>query len=331
MVHILLLILKIIGLVLLILLAFILILLLTVLFTPLRCTLKASIDNSPESAQGSVRFHWLFHLISGEASWQDGELTWHFRAAWKKYSNADEPVPDPVKTEDHTPKPKDSASVPAHADTPAYIPVVKTEKTEDPEKSVISDQPEEPKKEQLDDHKAGDEHIKSHSGSKTAAARPQAGKKPSRIMQFINRIRSAFQRIKYTFQRLCDKIKALENKKERISRFLGNDIHQKAFSRLIRETRGLLKRLRPKRASIDITFGFEDPAHTGYTLAGISLIYPVIGEYTYLTPDFEHKVLKGNVFIKEKIRLIYAVIFAWNMLLDRNVRTTYRHLRKFKW
>lgn len=330
MVHILLLILKIIGLVLLILLALILILLLTVLFTPLRCTLKAGIDNSPESARGNVRFHWLFHLISGEASWQDGELTWHFRAAWKKYSNADEPVPDPVKTEDHTPKPKDSASVPAHADTPAYIPVVKTEKTEDPEKSVISDQPEEPKKEQLDDNRAGDEPIKSSERSKPAAG-PQAGKKSSRVMQFINRVKSAFQRIKYTFQRLCDKIKALENKKERISRFLGNDIHQKAFSRLIRETKGLLKRLRPKRASIDITFGFEDPAHTGYTLAGISLIYPVIGEYTYLTPDFEHKVLKGNVFIKEKVRLIYAVIFAWNMLLDRNVRTTYRHLRKFKW
>ena len=79
-------------------------------------------------------------------------------------------------------------------------------------------------------------------------------------MQFINRVRSAFQRIKYTFQRFCDKIKALDKKKERISRFLGNDIHQKAFSRLIRETKRLLKRLRPKRASVDITFGFEDPA-----------------------------------------------------------------------
>ena len=314
MVHILLLILKITGLVLLILLALILILLLTVLFTPLRCTLKASIDNSPESARGSVRFHWLFHLISGEATWQDGELTWHFRAAWKKYSNKDEPIPDPVKTEDHTQNTKDAPSVPAQ-----------------PEKSVISDQPEEPEKEQPDDHKAEDKHIKSSERSKPAAARPQAGKKPSRIMQFINRIKSAFQRIKYTFQRFCDKIKALDKKKERISRFLGNDIHQKAFSRLIRETKGLFKRLRPKRASVDITFGFEDPAHTGYTLAGISLIYPVIGEYTYLTPDFEHKVLKGNVFIKEKFRLIYAVIFAWNMLLDRNVRTTYRHLRKFKW
>ena len=331
MVHILLLILKITGLVLLILLAFILILLLTVLFTPLRCTLKASIDNSPESARGNVRFHWLFHLISGEASWQDGELTWHFRAAWKKYSNADEPVPDPVKTEDHTQKTKETASVPAHTDTPTDTPAdISAVKTENPEKSVVSNQPEEPKKEQPDDHKAEDEHIKSSERSKPAAG-PQAGKKPSRIMQFINRIKSAFQRIKYTFQRLCDKIKALDKKKERISRFLGNDIHQKAFSRLIRETKGLLKRLRPKRASIDITFGFEDPAHTGYTLAGISLIYPVIGEHTCLTPDFEHKVLKGNVFIKEKIRLIYAVIFAWNMLLDRNVRTTYRHLRKFKW
>ena len=193
-----------------------------------------------------------------------------------------------------------------------------------------NDRQEKRNKERPDDSRAEDKHIKSSERSKPAAG-PQTGKKPPRIMQFINRIRSAFQRIKYTFQRFCDKIKALDKKKERISRFLGNEIHQKAFSRLIRETKVLLKRLRPKRASIDITFGFEDPAHTGYTLAGISLIYPVIGEYTYLTPDFEHKVLKGNVFIKEKIRLIYAVIFAWNMLLDRNVRTTYRHLRKFKW
>ena len=324
MVHILLLILKITGLVLLILLTLILILLLTVLFTPLRCTLKAGIDNSPESAQGSVRFHWLFHLISGQASWQDGELTWHLRAAWKKYSNTDEPVPDPVKTEDHTPKAKEAASAPARKGTPADV---SAEKTVDP---VNDDRQEKRNRERPDDSRAGDEPIKSSEGSKPAAG-PQAWKKSSRVMKFINRIKSAFQRIKYTFQRLCDKIKALENKKERISRFLGNDIHQKAFSRLIRETKGLLKRLRPKRASVDITFGFEDPAHTGYTLAGISLIYPVIGEYTRLTPDFEHKVLKGNVFIKEKIRLIYAVIFAWNMLLDKNVRTTYRHLRKFKW
>ena len=214
MVHILLLILKITGLVLLILLAFILILLLTVLFTPLRCTLKAGIDNSPESAQGSVRFHWLFHLISGEASWQDGELTWHFRAAWKKYSNADEPVPDPVKTEDPTPKAKEAASAPAREGTPADVPA---EKTVDPENN---DRQEKRNKERPDDNRAGDEPIKSSERSKPAAG-PQAGKKSSRVMQFINRVKSAFQRIKYTFQRLCDKIKALENKKERISRFLG--------------------------------------------------------------------------------------------------------------
>ncbi len=125
MVHILLLILKITGLALLILLAFILILLLTVLFTPLRCTLKASIDNSPESARGERQIPLAVPSDLGEASWQDGELTWHFRAAWKKYSNADEPVPDPVKTEDHTPKTKDAPSVPARKGTSADVPAEK--------------------------------------------------------------------------------------------------------------------------------------------------------------------------------------------------------------
>ena len=63
---------------------------------------------------------------------------------------------------------------------------------------------------------------------------------------------------------------------------------------------------------------------------GISMIYPLIGEYAQIRPDFEHKVLKGSIFVKGKIRMLYALIFAWNMLWDKNVRTTYRHIRRFK-
>lgn len=301
MIHILLLILKIIGIFLLALLAVILVLLLVLLFAPVRCTVEAAIDNTPESAEGIIRFRWLFYLLAGEAAWRDGKFSWKFRVAWKKFS--DEEDPDQV-----------SVSVPASAPAPAErsiknedAPAAGTVRTDVPSGSGGSP-----------------------SGHSETAAGNSDEERVSRIKRFTDQIKSSFRRIKYTFQHLCDKIKALNHKKEYISRFLSNETHKKAFSRLLREIRGLLRRLRPRRASIGITFGFEDPSTTGYMLAGISLIYPVIGEYTNLTPDFEHKVLKGNLFIRETIRLVYFLIFAWNMLLDRNVRTTYRHLRKFK-
>lgn len=311
MIHILLLILKIIGILLLALLAVILALLLVLLFAPVRCTVEAAIDNTPESAEGVIRFHWLFYLLAGEAAWRDGKFSWKFRAAWKKFSDEEEPEPAP------DPDP-DQVSALSSAPVSAPAPAERSIKNEDaaaagPVRTDVSSG-------------SGE----SPSGHSETAAGNSDEERVSRIKRFTDRIKSSFRRIKYTFQHLCDKIKALNHKKEYISRFLSNETHKKAFSRLLREVRGLLRRLRPRRAAIDITFGFEDPSTTGYTLAGISLIYPVIGEYTNLTPDFEHKVLKGNLFIREKIRLVYFLIFAWNMLLDRNVRTTYRHLRKFK-
>ncbi len=80
----------------------------------------------------------------------------------------------------------------------------------------------------------------------------------------------------------------------------------------------------------NIEFGFQDPAHTGYLLAGISLIYPLIGEYVNVRADFEHEVLNGSVLAEGKFRLLYILIPSWNLFFDRNIKVTYRHLRKFK-
>ena len=120
------------------------------------------------------------------------------------------------------------------------------------------------------------------------------------------------------------------NTKEKMEAFLKNETHQNAFRRVIKEIRRLLRFLRPKKADIKVEFGFNDPAHTGYLLAGISLIYPMIGEFTELQPDFEHRVLRGQGSVSGKIRFLYALVFALCIISDKNVRTTFRHIRKFK-
>lgn len=314
MLHIILLILKIIGFVVLGLLALILLLVLILLLAPMTCTVNGRIDNSLESLEGRVRFHWLFRLVSGEAVWRDGKLSWRIRAAWKRFGDAGaDPKEESVSENRRQPEISEETGGPEKTASPV--------KTEAPAKTETPAKAEAPEK--------TDAAIKTEVPAKSQTAEKQ--EVFSVVQLLYKRIKSFLQRIKYTFRQFCDKIKALSDKKERITSFLTDEIHRAAFSRAICEIKRLLTHFRPDRAEIRVTFGFDDPSHTGYALAGISLIYPVIGSYTSLTPDFEHKVLRGSVFLKEKFRLLYVVIFAWNMVFDRNVRTTYRHIREFKW
>ena len=333
MLHIILLILKIIGFLILGILALVLLLTAVILLTPFVYGLEFSVDNSLESAKGRIRFHWLMHLISGEVRYEDGSFDWHIRAAWKKLgdeadgsyrNNADGHI---VADNTQISKENDRADNRA-ADRMGDHKPVRTEKTADETADNAADEEEKPTHELESSPKSSpDPHIRSITDKNVSPKRRTDNKK---ISCFYERFKKVPEKIKYTFRKICDKIRTLRKKKDRIAAFLRNSTHQNAFSRLIKELKRLLHFLKPSGGSVDLEFGFSDPSYTGYTLAGISMIYPMIGEYTQIKPDFEHKVLKGNVFIKGKVRILYGLIFAWNMFWDKNVRVTYRHIRKFK-
>ena len=328
MLHIILFILKIIGFLILGILALLLLLTAVFLLAPFVYRAEFSADDSPESIRGSIRFHWLMHLISGHVSYEDGTFTWHIRAAWKKFgSEEDVRAESPPERREKSERPEHSEhsgqsmqEQPAANETP---PDTAQQHTEDVKKDLTDTDLKQPP--QTENTKSGQNHRKYKKYS-------SSGRKPlkEKITAFYERLKKIPEKIKYTFRKICDKIKSLVKKKERLSAFLQNEVHKSAFSRLVREVRRLFHFLRPSEASVDLEFGFTDPAYTGYTLAGISMIYPLIGEYAQIRPDFEHKVLKGSIFVKGKIRMLYALIFAWNMLWDKNVRTTYRHIRRFK-
>lgn len=307
MLHIILLILKIIGFLLLGIIALILILAAAVILSPFAYKADLSADNCVESIKGNIHFHWLLHLLEGHISYKDGKFEWQIRAAWKKFRSED-------NSEDVLPTAHSSAD----------------EQPDSPESKAKSVLPAENK----DDSLPQDKNKAHPSSVNNSAESTEESSGKSGISVKISRLCERFQKfkekIKYTFRKMCDKIKTLKKKKDRIASFLQNTTHQNAFSCLIKEVRRLLRFLKPSKASVDLEFGFTDPAYTGYTLAWISLIYPMIGEYTQLKPDFEHKVFRGNIFVKGKIRILYALIFMWNMLWDKTVRITYRHLRKFR-
>ncbi len=154
----------------------------------------------------------------------------------------------------------------------------------------------------------------------------ESEEKPKKTLS--DKITVVFDKIEYTFDKMCAKIEMLSAKTELVTDFLSDGVHQSAFLKCFSELKKLLFRLRPKQCRGKIRFGFEDPSLTGKVLAGASMLYPYWGEHVYCCPDFEEKVLEGEVSVKGAFRILPAAVMGWNLLWSRNVRRTVLDARR---
>ena len=147
---------------------------------------------------------------------------------------------------------------------------------------------------------------------------------------FAEKCNKIFQKIKRTICNLCDKIKLLGDKKDRVLEFLQDELHQSAWKNAKREAVRLLKYLRPKKIKGRVHFGFSDPYLTGKTLAILSMWYPFYANTVSLEPDFEEAVLEGELSIKGCVRGFYFLFPVFNIIRSREIRQTYKHIREFQ-
>ena len=147
---------------------------------------------------------------------------------------------------------------------------------------------------------------------------------------FAEKCNKIFQKIKRTICNLCDKIKLLGDKKDKVLEFLQDKLHQSAWKNAKREAVRLLKYLRPKKIKGRVHFGFSDPYLTGKTLAILSMWYPFYANTVSLEPDFEEAVLEGELSIKGCVRGFYFLFPVFNIIRSREIRQTYKHIREFQ-
>lgn len=292
MLHILLLIIKIIGIILLVILGIALLVTAVLLFVPVRYKVFAQSDGKWEEANVRVHFSWFLHLISGHVSYKEKAVSWQCRILWKKVNN-----PKDIPKEEKTEVPKK-----------AIEPPMREVKKEEP---VLTKEPSQPKEETKNTDKDISQDV------------PQDEKEQKEKQ-------SVFQKIKYTFQNICAKIKLFLERKEKIVDFIGDEVHKNALRRVKKEVFRLLRFLKPKKFKMYLHYGLDDPCTTGKILAGLSVFYPFYGNDVEIYPDFERKILAGNLEIKGHIRGGYAAIILWNLLWDKNIRLTYRHIKEFK-
>ncbi|MDD3404637.1 MAG: DUF2953 domain-containing protein [Hespellia sp.] len=303
MLHVLLLILKIIGILILVILGLFVLLLAIVLLVPLRYKVTGSGAGDLKSLQGKVTFSWLLHLVSGYAGYQDQKLDWNVRIAWKWLGGEEETAPEP-EPELALETKSEPESEPAVDPEPVMKPepVTEPEPAMDPEPAVTAQESE-----------------------------PSVRKEQPKKASIVSKVKAFFEKIKYTFRKIYDNIKALMETKDRLEEFVTDEVHQAALSRAIKELKRLLGFLKPKKFSLQAHLGFKDPSVTGKVLAGLSMIYPFAGKNQLcVQPEFEEEIYEGNLMIRGHVRVVYVIIIAWNLFWDKNIRMTYKHIKNFK-
>nr|WP_307999169.1 DUF2953 domain-containing protein [uncultured Merdimonas sp.] len=329
MLQILLLILKIIGIIIAVILGILVLLVCIILCVPIRYQAEAGSDGTIEGIHGKIRVTWLLYLVSLLAVYENRKMRCHIRIAWKRISQENE-MEEKVDTDE-----TDQESG-LEKEEKAAAEVEKTVEEREKVSEEVKEQPQIPQaveKERKESEKAVEEGKTSvvpqdEGDAKDNEADQKEG--PSLFQTVSGRIRGFFKKIKYTFEKLCGKIKILSEKKEKVEDFITDEVHKNAFRKVKKEGLTLLSHILPKKVKGRVHYGFEDPCRTGQVLAGLSVVYPWIGESLLVDPDFEKRVLEGELCVRGRIRLVHIALAALRLFWSKDVRVTYRHIRSFK-
>lgn len=149
-----------------------------------------------------------------------------------------------------------------------------------------------------------------------------------KIKAFWEKLKTAFQNIRYTIRHMCDKIKTASDTIQYYREVFLSDAFGRSFA-LCKEQAGVvLKELKPDRVEVDLIVGTGDPASTGEVLAVCGMLYPVFGPKVRIEGDFERARLEGCVFIKGKIRAFTFLRVAWKLYRNKDIRTLIKLFKK---
>lgn len=332
MLHIVLLILKIIGIILAVILGILVLLICIILFTPIRYQINAQGDGEISHIKVSARITWLLRLLQIDVRYENQVLRYSVRAAWKKFGakesrekngETDEESNEITvkRIESNPEKNEEKSKTPerAEAETSEIRNDSKTQenqKTQNAQKG-FTEAPEKMEEKCTEAQKNMEKEFTE--GEKgTEEERSSAPKD------------SIFRKADRIFKKISDQVKDLSEKKDKVTDFVQDEAHKAAFLKIKDEAFRYLKKLKPKKFLAKVQYGFEDPCLTGQVLAGLSIVYPFLGEHVQITPDFEHQIFKGRVMMKGNIYAAHVAGVLIRLILCKEIRQSFKDVRAFK-
>lgn len=102
----------------------------------------------------------------------------------------------------------------------------------------------------------------------------------------------------------------------------------KARESIWRELKFLWKHSRPRKADLTLHFGFEDPSWTGQCMGVLSILNVWYPGRIFLKPEFEQEIFEGTLYIKGHMMLAVPLLSIFRLWRDENVMNMYRRFRQ---
>ena len=102
----------------------------------------------------------------------------------------------------------------------------------------------------------------------------------------------------------------------------------KARGSIWRELKFLWKHSRPRKADLTLHFGFEDPSWTGQCMGVLSILNVWYPGRIFLKPEFEQEIFEGTLYIKGHMMLAVPLLSIFRLWRDENVMKMYRRFRQ---
>lgn len=151
---------------------------------------------------------------------------------------------------------------------------------------------------------------------------------PNILRTLFEKIRGLFENIQYTINSFCDKIRSISDTIEHYREILEGEPFKRSFALCRGELLAIFKSLHPRKFEASFIVGMDDPAVTGEILAVCGMLYPLIGGHVDVRGDFENKRLEGQLLIVGKLRAFTFLRTAVRIYFNKDIRKLYRLLKK---
>lgn len=322
MLHIILGILRILGILLLVILALAVVILLLTLFVPIRYRLQAQMGEKIY-AKGMVS--WFLHLFYVHIEYRDKELGYAVKLLGHTFISSEEPVKEEL------PKGvQESKEAMPRADTiPEGVSKPLTEAEDVREEATIfetvADEEETARK--WEDKDICVPEPKPFGATKGMEGAKTILKAPIRLWKRLKRF---CQGMVYAFRNIRETVSKIKKQIRRYTDFWHKEKTQAAYRHMKKEAVYLLRHIRPRKLEGNVLFGTEDPASTGQILGVLCVLQGFSGNHLQVYADFERKVLKGEISLRGHIRGCHFVKTFLSLFIDKNVRITIKQFLRMK-
>ncbi|MBQ8982255.1 MAG: DUF2953 domain-containing protein [Lachnospiraceae bacterium] len=148
-----------------------------------------------------------------------------------------------------------------------------------------------------------------------------------KIGEILSKILDFFANINQNVDNLNQKKDDVMVKVRKVQKLWKMESTKHALQSVIKYLKQILKHVAPRKYSGKIHFGMEDPSSTGQILGVFGALMPLYRDHILVRPDFENKVMEGEIHLKGRIRIGFFAIIAIKAFLNRDLMKTIKRVK----